>query len=136
MMNLRQPVRRARVPSLTQGRVCTMSLRLLPLAILVPLAACGQGGSQAPTNTVVPENGYSARMASMNEGERNGVLFRAIRDAGQACQGVTRSQAIDPVQGKPAWVATCDDGTPWLVVIGNDGIAAVTNARVAAGKAG
>jgi hypothetical protein len=113
-----------------------MPFRLLPLAILLPLAACGTGGSEAPTNITVPDNGYSARMASLNEGERNGVLFRAIRDAGRSCQGVTRSQSIDPVEGKPAWVATCDDGTPWLVVMGNDGIATVTNARELAGKAG
>ncbi|MGJ3628727.1 hypothetical protein AB5I41_20740 [Sphingomonas sp. MMS24-JH45] len=37
------------------------------------------------------------------------------------------------MEGKPAWVATCDDGTPWLVVMGNDGIATVTNARELAG---
>ena len=106
---------------------------LLLAAALAPLAACGDGGSSAPANIAVPDNGYTARMAALNEKERNAVLFRAIRDAGRACQGVTRSQGIDPVEGKPAWVATCDDGTPWLVVMGNDGIATVTNAREVAG---
>lgn len=99
------------------------------LATLLLLAACGTGGSTVPENVATQDNGYTARMAALNEGERNVVLFRAIHDAGRACQGVSRSQPIDPVGGKPAWIATCDDGTPWLVVIGNDGIAAVTGAR-------
>lgn len=113
-----------------------MWLRRSSLVVLLPLAACGQESSPTPTNNVAVDNTYRERMASMNEGERNAVLFRAIRDAGRSCQGVTRSQGIDPVQGKPAWVATCDDGTPWLVVLGDDGIATVTNARPATGKAG
>lgn len=108
---------------------------LLPaLALLLPLMACGEVRQDAATtNITVPDNGYSARMAALNEGERNGVLFRAIRDADRPCQGVTRSEPLDPVQGKPAWLATCDDDSQWLVVMGNDGIATVTNARELAG---
>ena len=103
-------------------------------AALLPLAACGQSGTTATNNITVPENGYTERMAALTEGERNGVLFRAIRDGGRDCQGVTRSQSIDPVQGQPAWVATCDNGGEWLVVLNNDGIATVTNARELMGR--
>ncbi|KQT35080.1 hypothetical protein ASG29_02840 [Sphingomonas sp. Leaf412] len=100
------------------------------IAVPLALAACGRtDGNETATNIVVPDNGYTAKMAALNEGERNGVLFRAITDAERACQGVTRSQAIDPVQGRPAWVATCEGGEEWLVVLGEDGIATVTNAR-------
>ena len=84
-------------------------------------------------NAAAPDNGYIKRMAALNEGERNGVLFRAIRDAGRTCQGVVRSQPADAEQGRPAWLATCDDQGEWLVAIGGDGTATVTDARALAG---
>ena len=113
-------------------------LFLAPLAIPFALAACGQtGGTDTTTNITVPDNGYTAKMQALNEGERNGVLFRAIRDAERACQGVVRSQAVEGgAAGQPAWVATCDDGGEWLVALGADGIATVTNARELAAAQG
>ena len=98
----------------------------LVMLAAAPLAACGGSGS-APANTAEPANAGDtiARIAAMNEGERNAVLFRANRDAGRECQGVERSTAVPAVAGKPAWVATCDNDSHWLVAIGNDGIAAV-----------
>ena len=106
----------------------------LALSLPLSLMACGELRQGNETTAVtVPDNGYSARMAALNEGERNAVLFRAIRDAGRDCQGVARSQTVDPVQGKPAWLASCEDDGQWLVVMGNDGIATVTNARELAG---
>lgn len=104
---------------------------LLALAALIPLAACGSGGSSAKNNAAVEETQGNAiaRMQTLNEGERNATLFRAIRDANRDCQGVVRSVAGNPVQGRPAWIATCDNGGEWLVAIGADGTALVTNGR-------
>jgi hypothetical protein len=98
----------------------------LVMLAAAPLAACGGGGA-APTNDTEASNAGDtvARITAMNEGERNAVLFRAIRDAQRDCQRVERSTAAPAVAGKPAWVATCDDNSHWLVAIGNDGIAAV-----------
>jgi hypothetical protein len=100
------------------------------LAALLPLslAACGSGTetqSAAVTNAAADGN-YLARMAQLNEKERNAVLFRAISDAGRACQGVTRSAAAPAVRGNPAWVATCEDGTPWVVSLDDKGVASVS----------
>ncbi|MEH3100383.1 hypothetical protein [Sphingomonas adhaesiva] len=103
---------------------------LLALAAFLPLAACGGAGSDAANNAAAAEDTQGnaiARIGTLNEGERNAVLFRAIRDANRDCQGVIRSAASDPVQGKPAWIATCDNGGEWLVAIGADGTALVTN---------
>ena len=109
---------------------------VLPAAVSLILAACGQGGD-TPTNNVAAVSGdYLERIQALNEKERNAVLFRAIRDAGRACQGVIRSVATDAVDGNPGWLASCDDDGQWLVVIGADGMAAVTNARDLAGTDG
>lgn len=106
---------------------------LLCLAALLPLAACGGATREdAAANTAAADNGYTARVASLNEGERNAVFLRAIRDGGRDCQGVERSEAIAPVGGKPAWVATCEDKGSWIVVLGDDGVATVTDARAVA----
>lgn len=105
---------------------------LLALAALLPPTACGGGGSAAANDAATAEDTQGnaiARIQMLNEGERNATLFRAIRDANRDCQGVVRSAASDPVQGKPAWIATCDNGGEWLVAIGADGTALVTNGR-------
>lgn len=106
----------------------------IALLTLVPLAACGSGTPRAE-ETAAPDNAsgdYVARMQGLNEKERNAVLFRAIHDAGRNCQRVERSVPVAPVRGKAAWVATCDDNAPWLVTLGNDGVATVTDARAMA----
>ena len=64
------------------------------------------------------------------------MLFRAISDAGRACQGVTRSTSGPVLQGNPSWVATCDDGTPWVVSINNKGIATIIPVQPNTPKAG
>ena len=94
--------------------------------LLLPLAGCGSGAPRAQEAAANSSGDYVARMQALNEKERNVVLFRAIRDAGRACQRVERSTTSDPVGGKPAWIATCDDRSAWLVTLGNDGVATVT----------
>lgn len=116
-------------------------LRHAVIAAILPLslAACGSSGNTA-TQEATTNNGsdvaYLARIEQMNENERNGVLFRAISDAGRACQGVTRSVAGPAMQGNPSWVATCDDGTPWVVSINNQGTALVTAVQPTTPSAG
>lgn len=116
-----------------------MSYRFLAavslLAVLPGCGATGDGGNQGdPAAAAASDDPYLKRMAGLNEKERNVVLFRAVRDAGRACQRVERSVATDPVQGRPAWVATCDDGGAWLVALGRNGIATVADARALAGR--
>lgn len=100
----------------------TAIVALLPLS----LAACGSASDEtrAVANNAAGGD-YLARIEQLNEKERNAVLFRAISDAGRACQGVARSASAPAVQGNPAWVATCEDGTPWVVSINNTGTATV-----------
>jgi hypothetical protein len=92
---------------------------------LTALAGCNK--AEEPKNVTsieVPEGNAETRIASMPEGERNGVFIRAIRDAGLPCQSVKTSAAGAPVQGQPSWSARCDSGD-YVIVIGKDGTAAV-----------
>lgn len=115
-------------------------IRHAVIAAMLPLslAACGSApdGERAAAATNNSSGDYLAQIGQMNEKERNGVLFRAISDAGRACQGVTRSIAGPQLQGNPSWVATCDDGTPWVVSINNKGIATISPVQASTPKAG
>lgn len=105
------------------------------LAMTVPamalLASCGpsnEGTSNAATPTVVAKpGGFAEKVVALSEPQRRGVILRAIRDAGNACQGVigTRRQPAG-IDGLPAWAATCQDGSNWLISFGDDGMARVT----------
>ena len=101
-----------------------------PLLLALPLAGCGSGAApaSAPANTATPADDYVARMRALAPGQRDGVLLRAIRDAGRDCQQVVKSQSIDDVGGAPAWAATCDGGGVWVVALNPGGVATVTAA--------
>lgn len=97
-------------------------------ALALPLAACEQGAPEADDRDItVPEGDYAQRIGEMDEGARNAVFLRAIRDAGRECQQVQTSSGQGQVNGAPAWTATCDDGSQWTIIIGADGVAQVIN---------
>ncbi|SNS85423.1 hypothetical protein SAMN06295912_11962 [Sphingomonas laterariae] len=113
----------------------------LTVALLaLPLAACGkpapEGGAEV-TNIVVPAGDYAERLRGMGDNERNAVFYRAIHDAGRPCQQVKHGAAIPDVGGQPAWTATCEDNSRWVIILGKEGIAQVASAAEleAAGKA-
>lgn len=94
------------------------------------IAACDSG---APENDVQPidvvQGDYQARLMAMQEGQRNAVFIRAIRDAGRDCQNVESSAFQGERNGQPVWTARCGDGQNWVIVIGRDGIAQVANSQ-------
>ena len=98
------------------------------IAAMGLLAGCGQPAADNTAATATPDTTLADRIAALSEVDRKATLFRAIRDAGRDCQQVTSASAAGSVQGVPAWLATCDNGGQWLVAIGPDGIATVTNA--------
>ncbi|MBI0475078.1 hypothetical protein D9601_06860 [Sphingomonas sp. MA1305] len=104
---------------------------LAPMALALLASACNStepapAGNQAAAAAPKP-GGFAAKVVALSEGQRQGVMLRAIRDAGHQCQGVagTRRQP-QGVNGLPAWAATCEDGSNWLVSFGDDGMARVT----------
>lgn len=112
-----------------------MLTRLTGSAILLLAAsACGGGGDKsaanAQTNAPAPAaaggtSDAQNRVRSLPEGQRNGVLIRAIRDAKQNCQQVEQSELTQTSNNVPVYMATCDDGAVYAVAIADDGSATV-----------
>lgn len=114
------------------------TLTALAALALAPLAACGQSDTAADNATPVTNAAetaaaegidYGTRIRDLPEGQRRGVLFRAIRDSGQdgaSCQAVTSMNEAAPTNGLATWNAVCDNTARWAIVFANDGTATVT----------
>jgi len=93
-------------------------------ALLLP--TCGREAPDAQERNVAAGAGdYQARLEALPEAQRNAVFIRAIRDAGQPCQGVQSSVRQGEINNAPAWTATCEGGVRWTIAIGSDGVAQV-----------
>jgi len=112
-------------------------------ALALGLAACGGGESETGanlTNTVAEnqaaEGGSDAQkqVTNLPEGQRNGVLFRAIRDANLTCQHVESSSLSQTSNNVPVYLATCEDGAVYAVAIADDGTATVQSVTPAQGR--
>lgn len=100
----------------------------LGLAAFALLAACESGEPEQDVRDIeVSEGNYRERIDAMDDGQRNAVFIRAIRDAGRDCQNVQASTRQPDRNGQPVWTATCDGGRNWVIVIGADGIAQVAS---------
>jgi len=103
-----------------------------PALLLLSLAACGDpspdaaaGNRDAPAERAALSP-TQQRVVDMPEGQRNGVLMRAIVDGGQPCQGVTLAARQPDEGGRPTWAARCANGASYRLSIGPDGTAQVT----------
>ncbi|HEY9553817.1 hypothetical protein [Allosphingosinicella sp.] len=110
------------------------------LALMLALASCGEGAPETDrAETAAPESAtnYQQEILSLDEGQRNAVFIRAIRDADieGTCQGVESSAYVGEYQDAPMWTARCSDGTDWAIVLGPTGTAQVM-ACAAAEQAG
>jgi len=93
------------------------------------LAGCGQqpGNTAITTNAVAPvETGYIAKVLALPQGQLNGVLYRAIDDAKRPCQGIAGRVRQPDRNGKPVWAVRCIDGSAWVVMLNDNGMAEVT----------
>lgn len=99
------------------------------LAGVFSLMACGEGSETitAVDNQTAPETGAAAQVAKLDEGQRNGVLERAVRASGAACPEVLRSERTEVRHGVMGWKAECNNGTAHLIEIQSDGTANVTS---------
>lgn len=98
------------------------------VALTLMLAGCGETTvDQNNTQIEVSEGDYQQRLQALSDVERNGVFFRAIRDAGRDCRDIEGSTAGGELQGRPTWTARCTDGVDWLIIVGKDGLVQVVS---------
>ncbi|QXT34274.1 hypothetical protein KV697_10545 [Sphingomonas sanguinis] len=112
------------------------TILLAVMAAALPLAACGShetannSAAAATTNgTEMSADTLGAKIRTLPEGQRRGVLFRAIRDAGPSgasCQSITAMKEAAATNGNPTWNAVCDGTTQWTIVLTADQSASVT----------
>jgi hypothetical protein len=131
----RKPARDRVIDDASRRRIpMRMPPPIVPLLIAFALAACG-GADEAPPGNAAGQAGDAAvtpqatqtRLESLSEGQRNAVFIRAIQDSGEQCQHVQSSARAGDHQGLPLWRANCGGGVEYVIVIGNDGSAAVLN---------
>lgn len=78
-------------------------------------------------NDAAPRNVLAAVLA-MPELQRNIVFVRAILDAGLKCEGVTGSERLPDMDGKPLWRADCKGGNnSHMITITPDGTANIVS---------
>ena len=110
------------------------------LVLALALAGCGSGSEQpdsAQTSATGTADDYQQKLLGLDEGQRNAVFIRAIRDADAegSCQGVENSAYVGKHEGAPMWTARCSDGSDWAILLGPTGTAQVM-ACAAAEQAG
>jgi len=101
--------------------------------LILALAACsggtannsaGEDNVQAAPAVAAGSNAQQA-VRDLPDGQRNGVLLRAIRDARQPCQNVRESMLSETPGRTPVYMATCENNAVYAVAIRDDGNAAV-----------
>ena len=97
--------------------------------ILLPflLAGCGRAAPQNDTVAQVPEGNYLDQIDALPGRQRDMVFMRAMQDSDLDCQRVTGSAVHEKVRGRPTWVAHCDDGRDWIVMLEPGGMIRVVN---------
>ena len=72
-------------------------------------------------------NNYQQAVINLNDASRRSALFRAIRDAGLACQNVFQAVRLPDEKEGPVWRAQCEDKSYHLVIVQADGTANVVS---------
>lgn len=101
--------------------------------LILAAAACAgangtnDGAEATGQNGVETASGSNSQQAvrDLSEGQRNGVLFRAIRDARLPCQNVRESMLSETPGSTPVYMATCENNAIYAIAIRDDGNAVV-----------
>ena len=105
-------------------------MRATMFATALSLLLVGCGGERVEpanrTEMITPQETEN-RISALPEAQRNAVFIRAIRDAGEMCQHVARSERIGEHRGYPVWRAWCDEGSTWTIVLAHGASVQVVN---------
>ena len=106
---------------------------LVPLALLLALGSCGEGGDEPPPpqpsvrlsprepgSIALPTSPRSVRLYSIDAALRF-VLFKdMLLEAGQPCAAVTGAVLKGGAAGMDVWRVSCSDSGDWAVSIDAD----------------
>jgi hypothetical protein len=105
-------------------------MRVISISIIaLALYGCDAAKKDAvpPVQPETDMTSYAEKVIALPKGQREAVLFRAIRDAGLPCQEITNVEQIQPIGGNPTWRAQCDGSDSHLIQIMPNGIANVVS---------
>lgn len=97
--------------------------RCSPAWLFLGLVACEAEEAPGPAPASISE--YKQRLDALTDQQRNGVFLRAVRDAGAGCQDVIGSAYHGIEFSMPSWVARCENGTDWMIMLDKGGRAHV-----------
>jgi hypothetical protein len=105
-------------------------MRMIPIAMLaLALGGCDAADKKAtaPNQPEVGRTNAAETVLALPKGQREAVLFRAIRDAGLPCQFITKVEQIEAIKGNPTWRAQCDGHASHVIQIMPNGIANIVS---------
>lgn len=96
----------------------------------VLLAGCGGGADEnvpgpAASKTPAALSDLQKRVVALPKRLQDGVMLRAIRDAGLNCQQVTELTRVETRADRIRWRVVCDNTEPYVVEITPDGTAQI-----------
>lgn len=93
------------------------------------LAGCGGGSDTAPdpaaSKTPLTLSETQKKIVALPKRLQDGVMLRAIRDAGLECQNVTELTRVETRADRIRWRVVCDNTEPYVVEITPDGTAQI-----------
>ncbi len=102
----------------------------LILTSLLLVAGCEAAPPPQPKATPTGPSDFQQKVAALSEAERNIVFIRAIRDADIDCQGVTGAvRQPDMPTGELYYVAQCNDGAKYGVLLQREGTAKIISSK-------
>jgi hypothetical protein len=114
---------------ITAMEVRTMRTMMAIVAGAVLLAGCGGGDENVPdpaaSKTPAALSDLQKRVVALPKRLQDGVMLRAIRDAGLNCQQVTELTRVDTRADRIRWRVVCDTTQPYVVEITPDGTAQI-----------
>jgi hypothetical protein len=84
----------------------------------------------------VSSGNYQQKIAALSGPSRSGVFLRAISDAGFDCQKIVSERAHAPIENRPTWIARCQQGKPYILVLQPGGVLDVTPIAATSDDAG
>jgi hypothetical protein len=93
------------------------------------LAGCGGDSETAPapaaSKTPLVLSDTQKQIVDLPKRLQDGVMLRAIRDAGLECQTVTELTRVETRADRIRWRVVCDNTEPYVVEITPDGTAQI-----------